>query len=229
MQLPAPFQSRATRSATWRYSRLPPDSRSWKSRAPGFEVRHRMITPRSCHLQVRLDRIESQVGIHRDRIGAVALEGLLRVLRGRAADVAALGIQDHRQPGMLLVDVVDGAPAAGLPRPARRSARTAACSSRRRSRGGVDDLPVELEDRLRASRADAAGNRSSSGSSPTHTSESLRCRRRVQPRRRMPVPQSRMPVPRFSSTSAQVNSTTTSTIMMAKAPGTLTSLVPRKP
>jgi hypothetical protein len=57
--------------------------------------------------EIRLDRIETHVGIHRQRVGAVALEGLARVLLGGGADVAALGVEDHRDAGVLLVDVAD--------------------------------------------------------------------------------------------------------------------------
>jgi hypothetical protein len=49
--------------------------------------------------QVGLDRVEAHEGRQRHRVGLVALEGLARVLLGGAADVAALGVQDHRHPG----------------------------------------------------------------------------------------------------------------------------------
>ena len=90
------FHSFATVSATCWNSFLPgPTLRSWKSLAPGFDVRHRMITPLSRVLEKRLHRIAAEIRIHRHRIGAVALEGFLRVLLGGAADVAALAVEDH--------------------------------------------------------------------------------------------------------------------------------------
>ena len=47
-------------------------------------------------LQIRRDRVKAHKGRQRDRVGAVALEGFNRVLGGGAADVAALGVQNHR-------------------------------------------------------------------------------------------------------------------------------------
>jgi hypothetical protein len=56
--------------------------------------------------QVGLDRVEAHEGRQRDRVGAVALEGLARVLLGGAADVAALGVQDHRHRRRHAADVL---------------------------------------------------------------------------------------------------------------------------
>ena len=57
--------------------------------------------------QERLDRIAAEIGIDRHRVGSVTLEGLDGVALGRAADVAALGIQYHGDAGMPLVNVRD--------------------------------------------------------------------------------------------------------------------------
>ena len=59
-------------------------------------------------LEERLDRIAAEIRIHRHRIRVVALERLVRVLLGRAADVAALRIQDHDRIRAGRLDVVDG-------------------------------------------------------------------------------------------------------------------------
>ena len=90
-------------------ARRPPTSRSCRSRAPGLEVRHRTMTPLVRVPQERLERIAAEVGIHRDRVRAVALEGLDGVALGGVADVAALGVEDHRHAGVGAVDVLDGA------------------------------------------------------------------------------------------------------------------------
>jgi hypothetical protein len=75
--------------------------------------------------QVGLDRVEAHERRQRHRVGAVALEGLARVLLGGAADVAALGVEDHRHVGRDAADVRDQAlelrPRRGAPR-SRRSA-----------------------------------------------------------------------------------------------------------
>ena len=58
-------------------------------------------------LQVRLDRIETHVGIHRQRVGLVTLEGLARVLLGSRADVAALRVEHHRHRRVVLMNIDD--------------------------------------------------------------------------------------------------------------------------
>ena len=57
--------------------------------------------------QIGLDRIETHVGIHRERIRLVAHEGFARVLGSGGADVTTLGIENHRDVRVLGVDVVD--------------------------------------------------------------------------------------------------------------------------
>ena len=55
--------------------------------------------------EVRLDRIKAHERREGDRISPIALEGLHRVLGRRAADVAALGVQNHRHPRRHLAHV----------------------------------------------------------------------------------------------------------------------------
>ena len=96
MQLPALFQSFATVSATCWNSFLPgrrpdpenPSRPALRSAAQDDDALVRV-------LEEGLDRIAAEIGIHGDRVRAVALEGLVRVLLGGAADVAALGVEDH--------------------------------------------------------------------------------------------------------------------------------------
>ena len=56
-------------------------------------------------LQVGRDRVKPHEGRQRDRIGAIALEGFDGVLLGGAADVTALGVQNHRHVGRRRLDV----------------------------------------------------------------------------------------------------------------------------
>ena len=76
-------------------------------------------------LQVGLHRIEAHEGRQRDGVRAVALEGLARVLFGGRADVAALGVQDHRHVREARACAASGLPA-GSRRGALRSRRSAA-------------------------------------------------------------------------------------------------------
>ncbi len=52
-----------------------------------------------------LDRVGSEVGVHGDGVGAVATEGLARVLLGGRADIASLRVEDDRDLGVVLGDV----------------------------------------------------------------------------------------------------------------------------
>ena len=54
-----------------------------------------------------VDRVLAHVGRKRDRVRVVAFERLARIVLGRGADVAALGVEDHRHLRMLAVDVRD--------------------------------------------------------------------------------------------------------------------------
>ncbi len=89
------------------HARRRPARCACRSLPPGLEVRHSRIRPLSCVAQVGLDRVEAHEGRQRHRVGLVALEGLARVLLGGGADVAALGVQDHRHAGCDAVDVLD--------------------------------------------------------------------------------------------------------------------------
>ena len=104
----------------------------------------------------------------------IALEGLDRVTLGGAADVAALGVQDHRHVRTGPAGCTRWCARAG-PRPRRpRSARTAAC--RRTTRSCVASMIALLNWKIGAElRAMCRGKRSISGSRPTHTSESCAC------------------------------------------------------
>jgi len=94
----------------------------------------------------RRERVEAEVGIERNRVRLIALECLARIhCRGRA-DVAALGVQNHRNAGVMLFDVGDalrellfGADC-GIVRDLRLER---ACPGR----GGIDDLAVERKQR----------------------------------------------------------------------------------
>ena len=54
---------------------------------------------------VGLDRVQAHERRQRDGVGAVAHKGLAGVLLGSGADVAALGVQDHRHAGGDVTDV----------------------------------------------------------------------------------------------------------------------------
>ena len=54
-----------------------------------------------------LHRIAAEIGVDRHRVGAVTIESLDDVVLRRAADVAALGVEDHRHAGMIRVDMLD--------------------------------------------------------------------------------------------------------------------------
>ena len=105
--------------------------------------------------QEGLEGIAAEIGIDGRGIRAVALENLNGVALGRRTDVAALGIQDHRDAGVGAVDVFDRALelvfglAGGIVRKLRlvRAHEVG---------GGVDDGFVELEDR-RGARRDMRG------------------------------------------------------------------------
>ena len=59
--------------------------------------------------QIRLDRIKTHIGRQSDSIGTVAHKRFGRVLLGGVADVAALGVQNHRHPRSRLAYVRDQA------------------------------------------------------------------------------------------------------------------------
>ena len=91
----------------------------------------------------------AHVRVQGDRIGLKALEGLARVLLGGRADVAALGVENHRDAGMPLVNVGDqrlqfilGA--------VRREVRDLRLEGAHQIRGGIDDRAAEGEDRVGA-------------------------------------------------------------------------------
>ena len=96
-------------------------------------------------------------------------KALDRVHRGGAADVAALGVQDHRDARVRVVDVRD--------QPAQRvlRAESGEVGDLRLERagelgGGIDDVAAELK--IASSRpANIGGNFAGSGSRPTQTSE----------------------------------------------------------
>ena len=94
----------------------------------------------------RLERVTTEIGVDRDGIGAVALERLDGVALGGVAHIAALGVEDHGHARMRLVDVLDGALELilGLVGGVVRELRLVRAHQ---VRGGVDDGPVELEDR----------------------------------------------------------------------------------
>ena len=57
--------------------------------------------------QVGLHRVEPHVGRDGGAVRAEALEGFERVVLGRGADVAALGVENDRDARMRLVNVGD--------------------------------------------------------------------------------------------------------------------------
>ena len=96
--------------------------------------------------QKGLQGIGAEVGVYGDGIRAVALEGLDRIALGGAADVAALGIENHRHRRVGAVHVFDGALelVLGLVGGVVRDLRLVGTHEVVR---GVDDRLVELEDR----------------------------------------------------------------------------------
>ena len=116
-------------------------------RRPGLLVRQSRNAPRSGIGEKRLERIAAHVGRQRDRIGLIALEGLARVVLGSRADVAALGIQDHRDLRMRATDVLDQALELRLGA-RRREVRDLRLEGADQVGGGVHDLAAEAEDRI---------------------------------------------------------------------------------
>jgi hypothetical protein len=53
----------------------------------------------------RLDGVAAQVRVDGHHVGAVAVEGLTRVLLGGAADVAPLGVEHQQHPGVPMADM----------------------------------------------------------------------------------------------------------------------------
>ncbi len=96
--------------------------------------------------QEGLERVASEVGIHRDGIGSVALEGLDGVALRGVADVAALGIENDRNAGVGAMNVFDGALELVF-RLVRRVVGELRLVGADQVRRGVDDRLVELEDR----------------------------------------------------------------------------------
>ena len=105
--------------------------------------RHAAPLPR----EERLDCVEAQIGIDRDRIRVIAPERLDRVLARRGPDVAALGIEDHRDAGMRGVDVPNQRFERALRTP-RREVRDLRLEGAHEIGGGIDDRRAEFQDRL---------------------------------------------------------------------------------
>jgi hypothetical protein len=96
----------------------------------------------------RLKRIAAHERIHGHRIGLVTLEALDRVLLGGAADVAALGVEDDRDAGVKLVDMVDDRFELGFGA-ARGEVGDLRLESADQIGGGVDDRGAEAVDAIR--------------------------------------------------------------------------------
>ncbi len=94
--------------------------------------------------QERLERVGAQIGIDGHGIGAVALEGLDGVTLGGIADIAALASRMTGIPGMMLVDVFNGALQLilGFVRRVMRELRLVGAYQ---VRGRIDDGAVELK------------------------------------------------------------------------------------
>jgi hypothetical protein len=98
-------------------------------------------------IEERLRGVAPQVGIHGDRIGGMAVERLGRVVLRRAADIAALAVEDHRHAGMLGVDVRDHALQRRLGAD-RREMRDLRLEGTDQFGGCVDDRTAEREHRI---------------------------------------------------------------------------------
>ena len=95
--------------------------------------------------QVGLDRVQAEEGRERHRVGRITLEGLAGIVFGRAADVAALRIEDHRHPGGHAADVLDQ-PLELLLGAVRGEVRDLRLEGDHQVAGGVDDGGAEVED-----------------------------------------------------------------------------------
>ena len=130
---------------------------SCRSAPPGLEVRQSRISALAVVAQVGLDRIEAEQRRQRHRVGPVAHEDLARVLLGGRADVAALGVEDHRHVGRDVVDVGDQALELRFGA-VRREVGDLRLEGETRSWVAIDDRGAEVEDarRVAAPRAGKA-------------------------------------------------------------------------
>src|SRR5260221_585710 len=104
----------------------------------------------------RRQRLVAEIGMQCDGIGAEGVEGGAGVGTAGAADVAALGIQDHRHLGVARVDVGDGAHERAHPRRAIRFVeRAVRLEGTDEVCGRVDDGLVEGDQRAFDLRAPA--------------------------------------------------------------------------
>ena len=104
---------------------------------------------RAAEREVRHHRVAAEIRVDRDGMRAVPGERLAGVVLGRRSDVAALGVEDQRDVGILLADV--GAEPLELGLGAlRREERDLRLERADEVGGGVDDRPAELPRRVGA-------------------------------------------------------------------------------
>ena len=99
-------------------------------------------------IQKRLRGILAHVGIQRHRIGAEALERLAGVLLRGAADVAALGVQDHRHIRVFRIDMRNQALQCSFAMVVRGEIRNLRFERTGVLRGGIDNVATKREKRV---------------------------------------------------------------------------------
>src|SRR5262245_37716242 len=99
--------------------------------------------------QIGLERIPTQIWVHRHSIGFIPLESLERITLGGVAHIATLGVEDDRYVRMVLWDVTDEALELRF-RAVGRVVRELRLEGTYEVRRGIDDRPIELEDRIGA-------------------------------------------------------------------------------
>src|SRR5471032_309811 len=100
-------------------------------------------------LQIRLNGIKPHIRIDRDGIGFVSIKRFDRILLGRAADIASLGVQDDGQSRMLGMNMRDQLLKLIL-RSMRREISNLRFERADKRRRSVNNLTAKVEDRISA-------------------------------------------------------------------------------